>query len=260
MAGEKQKPLGMRYTVLTYIFGRYEQVHEIEEKDPEAEYLLITDDPNLKSDTWQVLHHPMPDMSLFARCYQVRFHPFRFAHTPMVVRVDGSIKIKKPLTPIIDEMERGHYDRCMMIHPHRDTMHQEYAEWIRTRDYPQEQAEKCMKMMWRMGYDFKERGMFQGCFEVLRDNTVNRDVNDLTFGLLCTLATNGKIERIDQTITSFVLNRFFAQRINILPVGETIVTDGDLMQWHYHHSTRPIKSTQPIQPMMFNGECEVWKP
>ena len=90
----------MRYTVLTYIFGGYEQVHEIEEKDPEAEYLLITDDPNLKSDTWQVLHHPMPDMSLFARCYQVRFHPFRFAHTPMVVRVDGSIKIKKPLIPI----------------------------------------------------------------------------------------------------------------------------------------------------------------
>jgi hypothetical protein len=117
-----------------------------------------------------------------------------------------------------------------------------------------------MKMMWRMGYDFTSRGMFQGCFEVLRDNTVNRDVNDLTFGLLCALATNGKIERIDQTITSFVLNRFFAQRISILPVGETIVTDGDLMQWHYHHSTRPIKSTQPIQPMMFNGECEVWKP
>jgi hypothetical protein len=171
----------MRYTVLTYIFGGYEQVHEIEEKDPEAEYLLITDDPNLKSDTWQVIHQPMPDISLFARCYQVRFHPFRYAHTPIVVRVDGSIKVKKPLTPIIDEMERGNYDRCMMIHPHRNTMHEEYAEWIRTRNYPQEQAEKCMKMMWRMGYDFKSRGMFQGCFEVLRDNTVNRDVNDLTF-------------------------------------------------------------------------------
>ena len=37
-----------RYTVLTYIFNHYEKVHEIREKDPEADYVLITDDPQLK--------------------------------------------------------------------------------------------------------------------------------------------------------------------------------------------------------------------
>lgn len=249
----------MKYTVLTYIFGGYERVHEIEEKDPDAEYLLVTDDPKLRSYTWKVVCDPMPGKSVFARCYEVRFHPFRYADTPIVVRVDGSIKIRKPLRPVVEKMEQDGYDRCMMIHPHRNTMHEEYAEWIRTRNYPQHQAEKCMKMMQRMGYDFTGRGLFQGCFEVVRDNQVNRDVNDLTFGLLCTLATDGKIERIDQTITSFVLNRFFANRISILPVAETIVTDGNLMQWYYHRSTRPIRKDTPlIEPVMFNEEVETW--
>jgi tRNA G18 (ribose-2'-O)-methylase SpoU len=38
-----------KYTVLTYIFNGYENVREIGESDPDAEYLLITDDPELKS-------------------------------------------------------------------------------------------------------------------------------------------------------------------------------------------------------------------
>ena len=33
-----------KYSVLTYVFDGYEIPHEIEEKDPEAEYILVTDD------------------------------------------------------------------------------------------------------------------------------------------------------------------------------------------------------------------------
>ena len=43
--------MAVKYSVLTYIFDGYEIVQEIEQKDPEAEYILVTDDPNLKSDT-----------------------------------------------------------------------------------------------------------------------------------------------------------------------------------------------------------------
>ncbi len=56
----------MRYTVLTYIFNGYEQVHEVGEKDFDADYVLVTDDPNLKSETWRVIYDPMPRYSAFA--------------------------------------------------------------------------------------------------------------------------------------------------------------------------------------------------
>ena len=89
-----------RYTVLTYIFNGYEFVHEVGEKDPEADYVLVTDDPNITSETWRVVYSSTPGYSPFAKCYDERFHPFRYADTPIVVRVDGSIEIRQSLTQV----------------------------------------------------------------------------------------------------------------------------------------------------------------
>ena len=242
----------MRYTVLTYIFNGYERVHEVKEKDPDADYVLVTDDPHLKSETWQVIYDPMPRFSPFAKCYTVRFHPFRYADTPIIVRVDGSIGINKSLKPIVDEFERGKYDRCLMIHPHRNTMHAEYDVWVKTRGYAQSQAYKCLKALERLGYDLNQKGLYQGSFEIVRNNQTNNAINDLTFGLLCLMGT-GSIERIDQTITSAVINRFFSD-LKVLPVSENIITDGDLMTWYFHNSDKPIPQKTDLIAPIFCGK------
>lgn len=241
-----------RYTVLTYIFNGYEKVHEVMEKDPEADYVLVTDDQNLRSDTWHVVCDPMPRYSAFAKCYQVRFHPFNYVSTPIIVRVDGSIGINKSLKPIVDEFDRGQYDRCLMIHPHRNTLPSEYDVWVKTRGYPRQQADKCMRALQRMGYDLGQKGIYQGCFEVLRNNYTNTDINDLTFALLCLMGT-GSIERIDQTVTSAVINRFYGD-MKVLPVSEDIITDGDLMQWYFHNSDRPIPQKMDLIAPIFAGK------
>ena len=227
-----------RYTVLTYIFNGYERVHEVVEKDPQADYVLVTDDPNLTSETWRVVYDPMTGHSPFAKCYEVRFHPFRYADTPIMVRIDGSISVNRSLKTIVDEFERGKYYRCVMIHPYRNTMEIEYREWVRTRNYPAAQAAKCMKTMERFGFDLQTEGLIQVCFEIVRNNQINRDVNDMVFGLLCLMGMC-KIERIDQTVTTFVIERFFP-KIKLMAVEEHIVTDGRLMQWHWHNSDKII--------------------
>lgn len=242
----------MRYTVLTYIFNGYERVHEVKEKDPDADYVLVTDDPHLTSETWQVIYDPMPRYSAFAKCYTVRFHPFNYADTPIIVRVDGSIGINKSLKPIVYEFERGKYDRCLMIHPHRNTLPSEYDVWCRTRGFSIRQAARCMTALERMGYDLNQKGIYQGCFEVLRNNRVNTDINDLTFALLCLMGT-GSIERIDQTITSAIINRFFGN-LKVLPVSEDIITDGDLMTWYFHNSDKPIPQKTDLIAPIFCGK------
>lgn len=252
--------MAMRYTVLTYIFNGYERVHEIGEKDPEADYILVTDNAQLHSNTWQVIHDPMPRLSPFGKCYEVRFHPFRYAKTPIVVRVDGSIGIRQPLTPFVDEFERGRYDRCLMIHPHRNTIPDEYNVWCQTRGYSIVQAAKCMKAMERMGYKLNRRGLYQGCFEIQRDTEINHAVNDLTFCLLALMGGQGKIERIDQTVTSAVINRFFSD-MRILPVSEDIVTDGRYMQWYFHNSDKPIpQKAHYIAPVFAGKPCTCFHP
>lgn len=245
-----------RYTVMTYIFGNYENVLEVKERDPEADYILVTDDPQLKSDTWRVIYDPMPNYSVFAKCYDTRFHPFRYADTPIVIRVDGSIEIRRSLKAVVDEFERGKYDRCLMMHPYRQTMQVEYQEWVKVRNYPTAQAAKCMKAMERFGFDLSTRGMVQGCFEVVRNNTVNKDVNDMVFGIMCLVGT-GRIERIDQTVTTFVIERFFP-KMKLMFVSEHIVTDGNLMQWYVHKTTRPIYTGKPAEPVMNNKPVKIW--
>ena len=43
------------------------------------------------------MYDQMPSRSPFAKCYEVRFHPFRYADTPIVVRIDGSIQVRQSL-------------------------------------------------------------------------------------------------------------------------------------------------------------------
>ena len=250
----------MRYTVLTYIFDHYEQVHEITCKEKDVEYLLITDDPRLRSNTWKVVY----DMSIaylpaFDKCYQVRHHPFRYANTDIVVRVDGSIGIRGSLTPLVEEFVKGGYDRCLMIHPDRNNIEKEYDIWCHHRNYPLKQAAKCLMMMQRLGYDFSYRGLYQCCFEIVRKNWVNDRLNDLTFNLLRYLGNEDKIERIDQTVFSFVANSLFADRLKVLPVSEHLITDGRIMQWYLHHSEVPIVQKRNLIPAyLFNDPCVCW--
>lgn len=249
-----------KYTVLSYIFNGYEQVHEIEEKDPEAEYIMVTDNPNMKSDTWQVRYDGhLDNLSPFDKCYEVRFHPFRYAHTDTVVRIDGSIGIKQSLKPIVDAFNKSKADRCLMIHPRRNTLPEEYDVWVRTRNYPLAQSAKCLMLMEHLGYDLKHKGLYQGCFEIVKKNSVNELLNSMVFDLLRYLGTDGKIERLDQTVTSFVINHFFSDRLRVFPVTENLITNSNLMTWYLHNSNSPISNdTNKIEPYMFDKPCEVF--
>ena len=249
-----------KYTVMTYIFGGYEFPHEVMEKDPDAEYLLITDDPQLKSATWKVVYDPsLKGRNPIEANYDVRLHPFRYAHTDVVVRLDGSIELKKSLAPLLKAFNDGGYDRCLMIHPARNNFAQELECWITQRHYPQEVADRTLRMMQAWGYDVDGyQGMFQGCFEIVRDTTKNRDINRLTYALMKYTGGEEVIDRLDQHIFSFVVNSQHPD-LKVLPVSENLITMGSKWaQWYIHKSMRPISNPNKIQPMMFNQPCECW--
>ena len=213
------EPREAKYTVMTYIFGGYEFPHEVMEKDPDAEYLLITDDPNLKSATWDVICDPsLAGRNPIESNYDVRLHPFRYAHTDVVVRIDGSIELKKSLAPLLKAFNDGGYDRCLMIHPARNNFEQELECWITQRHYPEAQAQHCMAIMQHLGYDLGRKGLYQGCFEIVRFNRVNTIINTLTHGLLRYAATDGHIERVNQTWLSMVVNHLFDGQLKVMPV------------------------------------------
>ncbi len=250
----------MRYTVLSYIYGYYERLHEVVQKDPDADYILVTDRKDLRSKTWRIVYEPRQREGPSEKMYAIRYNPFKYADTELCVRLDSSIGILRPLSPIIDKMQEGCYDRCLMIHPRRNRVTTEYKVWVAGRAYPEMQAWRCQNFIKnRLGYDTGNRGLFQCCFEVVRDNDLNRELNDMTLSALHKLSADGDIERIDQTIFSAITARFFQERIKILPVGQEIV-EGGLMRWYCHNSCIPSVCHRKIRPIMFGRLCKTWEP
>lgn len=253
----------MRYTVLTYIINDYELVHEIENKDPDAEYVLVTDNPNLSSKTWTVVYdEKLKDGNVFNRCYKVRFNCFKYCNTDICVRIDGSISIKKSLAPLIDEFENGKYDLALMPHPINYNFIREYNDWVKQRRYPKKQAEHCINIMRSKGYDFDYKGMFQSCISIQRRGKITEEIDRLTMSLLMELGYDGNVERINQIPLSFVVNTYFSDA-KLLPLSEQILYS-PYMQWYTHRSNNPNGSylTNLIdkdEKWLFNKKVNCWK-
>lgn len=83
-----------KYSVLTFIIGKgYEKVHEIENMQDDVEYLLVTDDSDLKSNTWKVIYDEdlLSFKTPFERCFRVRYNVFKYCITDICITIDGSM-------------------------------------------------------------------------------------------------------------------------------------------------------------------------
>lgn len=244
----------MKYSVLTYIIGNYDTVKPILKKSENAEYILVTDNKELKSDDWNIIYvdnyHPEDNFDL---CYKIRFNPFVFVNTDIVLRIDASIQIVEDTDYLIEEFIKDNYDAGVMIHPSRNTMIDEYKTWINYRQYPIAQANKCLSFMALQGYDIeKYKGLYQYCIMIQRNSKMNDDWNSMTLSYLKYLAERGKrVERLDQTIGSMVLNKYFNE-CKIMTFSQEILR-GKPFQWCQHHTGLKLNVSKPtIEPYLFN--------
>lgn len=252
----------MKYTVLTYNINGYEIIHEIPENclNEDIEFIYVTDDHSITSSTWTVVYADDLTGSTFDKTYQIRFNPFKYAHTDIVMRIDGSMAINKDLMPLFKAFEDGDFDCAMMIHPTRNTMYEEYKAWVTQRGYPVEQANKCLSFMANNGYNVVAyRGLFQYNFCIQRKNDINLRLNSETYDLLTKLATEpDTCERLDQTIGSFIINTHYPD-LKIMPVGQYICFDS-YFNWCGHGTDRVMyyDSRNDTTPFMRDKLITIW--
>lgn len=235
------------YTVLSYNINNYELIHPVKVKSDRARYVMVTDDPNLKdeSGTWEVVYDDTLTGSAFDRVLQVRYNPFKYTNDKYVIKVDGSVGIEKNLDRLIDKFIDGGYDLSLMFHPTRNTIYTEYESWCRVRQYPIENANTILSFLVQAeGYDVKNyKGLCQLCYQIERDNRITRDINRYTYALLKYLGDKiTEIERVDQCIYSFVLQKYFTHT-SIMWVDQRMYNgqaDDAPFTWYPHHSTTPF--------------------
>lgn len=245
----------MKYSVLTYIFNDYEFVREVKVKDPEAEYLLITDNPDLKSETWKVIYAScLNGLSVFDKCYYVRFHPFEFCNTNICFRIDGSVQILDSLSVIVNRFIDKDADLMLMLNPVHNYLHEDYEQWVLARGYPRESANKALTKLLGLGYDKNYRGYYQATIVIEKNNEITRTIDERTYKLLKELGENGIIDRFDQPVWSFVINQYNEEKkIKVMPVTEWLITFSSYLKWCFHNSDAsiPVKLEQK-PPYLFD--------
>lgn len=224
-----------KYSILTFIFGAYEKLHEVEEIDKDVEYICVTDDPKMTSNTWKiVVDKDLDGKGVFDKCFSVRYNPFKYCTTDICVRVDGSIKIHKSITPIVNDFINSGDDMCFLIHPYRDKLTLEYGAWNVLRGFPIEKINKQIDLFHRIGYNFNKKGFIQLNFSIVKRTKINEDVNRITYAIQKLLGDEKDTDRLDQTTISIVLDRFFPDA-KIYTVSEKLL-HSEYMTWYYHNS------------------------
>lgn len=227
-----------RYSILTYNFNNYELLREVQNPQDDVEYIYVTDDPTMTSNTWKiVVDESLSDLSTFEKCYSVRFNPWKYVSTDICVRLDGSVKILDSLDILVNHFNNNNYDLACVIHPFRYNIIDEYNTWITYREYTKEQAQKCINIMANNGFNIAyNKGMIEENFVIQRKTETNQNIDRMVFAFLKYL--DSPIERLDQTITSFVLQHYFPD-LRIMYMAEQILFS-PILRWCIHGSAEEI--------------------
>lgn len=94
-----------KYSVLTCIFDDYESIREVINPRDDVEYVLVTDDHSLSSNTWHIKYIDsfFEGMGGYAKSAYVKYHPFEFVESDVFIWLDGSVQIKDDFTKEIME-------------------------------------------------------------------------------------------------------------------------------------------------------------
>jgi len=230
-----------KYAILTYIFNDYENVKEPLEISDNCEYVLITDDRNIKSDVWKIKYLPSDIEKLdgFTKTYYVKYHPFEFVSTDVVFVFDSSIQIKKSLDYIYYKFIESNCDICLSIHWAENTPFNEFKYWIRSRNYSYIQAVKNKLFLEKIGLKEDYKSYFEAGFKICKRNNVDSNLlNEFTYESLLKIGVDGNCDRLDQTIFAGYINVMF-NNLKIYPVTHQII-QSDYLQFCKHKSNIPI--------------------
>lgn len=251
----------MKYSVLTYIIGNYEVVREIEFNTlstPDVEYLLVTDNKDLKSDTWKVIYDQdldNPNLTPFDRTFMVRYNLFKYAKNDICVRFDHSYKLRQPLDTLVEKFELGKYDACLNIHVGRNNILEEYYAWVEYRNFdPNEALKHILLLNLLFKYDFNIKGLYEQSFSINRRNEWTSTIDkDMLYYLKVFNLDNKHITRLDQTIFSAYINTFQHNK-KYMFVDNYALTKKLFDRYQHGLNGRKYKSSPSLIEPYFNNE------
>ena len=198
-----------KYSILTCIFSNYEMVREVQEPNPEIEYILVTDNPDLKSETWKILYYPQlldypegPD-----RWAYVRYHPFEFVNTDICLYIDGSIQIKTDPIEMLDYFASMPWEYGTLQNTIVNDIRSEVNRWAYYGYYrfTQNDANRVIEFLDNAGYSAS--GLLQSTIILYKNTEFTRSINNHTWTTMFLWGHDGHVDRINQTALTYAISK-----------------------------------------------------
>ncbi|GAD90058.1 hypothetical protein VHA01S_032_00080 [Vibrio halioticoli NBRC 102217] len=170
-----------KYLVYTCIFGNYDNLQEISQKSDSIDYICITDDLNLTSNTWNIKYVELSRKPNEAnREYKMLPHKF-FPMYESSIYVDGNISIQQDLIDFFKDK-----DTILSISPHslRNCIYKEAKACIKENKLSEEVVLNLIEYLKSEDYP-KNNGLFENNI-LFRRNTYKLNlVMEDWFDLFC---------------------------------------------------------------------------
>jgi len=176
----------------------YEIVREIQNPDKYVEYVLVTDNKNLKSDTWKVVYDPsLETMDPYEKCINVKYNLFKYCSTDMCIYIDASIQIKDSLDQLVNDFNLSNADIALLSHPTISTFVPELQLWIKQRGYSHLDANRFMDFLYKRNYNLEYKSHFQSGLSIRKRTKMTRDLERLVLSNMYYISNEDKFDRID---------------------------------------------------------------
>ena len=241
----------IKYSVLTYVIGNYEVLREVNyniNETPYVEYICVTDNPNLKSNTWKVIYDKDLNndyMTCWDKVFNVRYNLFKYCSNEICLRIDGSLEIKQPLDVLIQKFNDGNYDGCLMIHSYRDLVINELIAWFYYKKYSSFETIEQIKIMCNiLHYDFNKKGLIEQTISINRKSYLTNIIDNEMLKLL--RINNKHVTRLDQTMfTALITAKYHDKKWLFI---DNSIMDGKYLQKYKHGDlTKKIFMRSPEQ-------------
>lgn len=222
----------MTYSIIQVVTNNYDKIYDC--LDTTASHRFLFTDIKQPVKNWEQTIIPASTNHPWDDIFWYRWHPFNVADTDYVIWIDGSIKVTGNLVGYIAAMEKNGYNFATLRHPSRNTIWDEYVEWIRIRNYPKLKAFCWMAVMEKSGWKPTNEGLYQVNVCIFKNTPIIREFGEKMWQMLH-LFDADHAERLDQTIATYLLKHKYADSIKVLPLTDAIYHTSKYLKWHGEH-------------------------
>jgi len=190
------------YSILTVNTNHYEKIHEVQNPNPNVEYVCVTDDETLTSKTWKLIYKK--DIWFL----DVKHNVFDYVSTDVCLWLDGSYQITDdPTEEFVMPFIKSDKEMMISLHNWRTNVFDELCQWWIGRNVQTKNVKALCSILCKNDMSGKDILFQTSCYLVKKTESVIKLYNTIReVEKVCSI--DGPY-RDDQVITSMCIAKLF---------------------------------------------------